>query len=147
MITSLAIVLIASLAGCASSQDSKADATADASPDQPPLRLISMLRTGGIGGFNDRLLISPAGEMATSGPTFGHQRSQLSSEVISQLVRLFEGFDRLEQAYPPPPDVRDDLQYQVAYGGYVVRASMANPELPQQLRQIIQALEMLAAGN
>jgi len=148
LMTCLAIDLIVSLVGCAPSQGRDPAAGAEEPPpDEPTLGLISMLRVSGSRSrYHDRLMISPTGELATNGPIFGHQRRQLPDEAISQLIQAFEGFAHLDRAYPPPPDARGDVQYQIRYSGHEVRASAANPGLPPQLQQIIQLLEQLAGG-
>jgi hypothetical protein len=141
------ILGVAVMMGAASCTGGKPAPEAQARPaEQAVLPNITLRRVGGVAGFDDRILINTRGDIATSGRAIGNRLGRLTAEQTAQLKDLFAGFERLEGAYPPPEGVRDDLQYQVTYGGKVVRASTANEQLPQQFRAIVQVLEQIAGG-
>jgi hypothetical protein len=141
-----AILLLICAMGCSTNgqQGGGNEETKPIADDRPVLQSIALRRVGGVAGFDDRILINAQGEAITSGRAFGMRYGRLSDEQSGQLATLFTGFDQLSSAYPPPPGVRDDLQYQVTYGGKVIRASFANEQLPEQLRAIVQELEKIA---
>jgi hypothetical protein len=81
-----------------------------------PAVLVDYYRTGGIAGFNDRLVIFDNGVTVVSGKTI-NQEIEMNRTDIDRIVALFNqsSFSTLEQSYSARPGSADLIHYTISY--------------------------------
>ena len=116
-------------------------------PDREPLQpfqAVTYIRTGGLAGAEDRLMIAEDGTVTTSGRLFGNGSSKLTEFQLLQLARIFEGWERLEANYPAPPEARDAFTVAITFGTRTVTATDASANVPPLFQTARQRLEQIA---
>ncbi len=108
--------------------------------------LVDYQRTGGIGGFNDHLVIYSNGN-ATVSRTTGTVQFTMTSSEIRNLQGLFEAanFSSLNASYPAPSPGADYFQYSITYHGKTVTTE--DTGVPDDLVPIINVLDQIIATH
>ena len=125
------IALAAILMGCS------------ADPANP---LIEYQRSGGIAGFDDRLVIDSAGK-ATLTRKDQEFSFSLSADEISALQNELEAanFTRLDEEYLPEQAGADLFEYRLTFGGHTVQ--MVDTAVPEAMQPILDTLNQLIEAN
>ena len=135
MCTVLIIVLVAG-SGCLGSK------TPPVSHPTPPAVLVDYYRTGGIAGFNDRLVIFDNGAAVVSGKTT-NQEIVINKTDIERIVALFNQsrFPTLDQSYSARPGSADLIKYIITYQNKTVSAE--DTAIPPALQPVIDELNRI----
>lgn len=115
-------------------------------PVPGPAILVDYHRSGGIGGFDDHLVIFENGALVISSrPGSGYD--VLNKTELDELKALFEmsGFSDLMPSYPPASEGADYFTYQIAYRGKTVTA--VDTGVPPGLETIISALNEIIVSK
>ncbi len=120
-----------------------------AQPDTTPL--VQYQRTGGIAGFDDRLVIMPDGkaQLARRGST---AEFTLDAATIAQLEVLFEqsGFMALQGEYVPANTCCDLIDYVIHYRvepQLIKRVHTMDTAVPQELQPILVKLNEIISSH
>lgn len=132
----LGVLLIS--AGCST------DSPGPGNPPGAPQVLVQYTRTGGIAGFDDRLVIFDNGQAVYS-------RRNLTGEFLlpagelGELRRLLDdaGFPSLESTYPAPSPGADYFSYTITYGNRTVCTETGG--VPDVLVAVIGRLDAILA--
>jgi hypothetical protein len=116
--------------------------------DAPPHALVVYEQSGGIAGFDDRLVIQGSGQanlepLAGAG---GSKSFRLSRDAMTHLELMLRraGFDALRSNYRSR-DVVDEIHYRITYGDRAVDAD--ETVLPDQLRPLVHFLGEMTVAN
>lgn len=109
---------------------------------QVPAVLVDYHRTGGIAGFNDRLVIFDNGIALLSSKTTNTE-IDLNQTDINGIITLFEQaqFFRLEGNYSARPGSVDLIQYSIRYENKTVNTE--DTAIPPSLKPIIAELNRI----
>jgi hypothetical protein len=115
-------------------------------PVPGPAILVDYHRSGGIGGFDDHLVIFENGALVISSK-LGSGYDVLNKTELDDLKALFDrsGFLDLMPSYPPVSEGADYFTYQVAYRGKTVSA--VDTGVPPRLETIIAALNEIIVSK
>jgi hypothetical protein len=136
----LLIILCASVivAGCMN------EPRAPSTPENPPSILVDYVRTGGIAGVSDHLVIFENGQGIYS-TWNGSGEFELSPSQVDQLRDVFSiaGFDSLNGTYPAPTPGADYFTYRITYENQTVITQTTG--VPDQLMPVIAYLDRIIA--
>lgn len=135
----LCLMLIVITGGCLGARVSPP------SPQVPPAILVDYHRTGGIAGFNDRLVIFDNGAAVISGRT--NRDTQLNRTDLARLAAIFTDaqFSSLEGNYTARHGSADLFHYAISYHGKTVNAE--DSALPPSLQPVIDELNRILTGG
>lgn len=124
------------LSGCLGSK------TIPGSHPQAPAVLVDYYRTGGIAGFNDRLVIFDNGIALVSSKTTNSE-IDLNQTDIDRIITLFNKaqFAMLEGNYSARPGSVDLIKYTISYENRTV--STEDTAIPPSLKPLIAELNRL----
>jgi hypothetical protein len=107
-----------------------------------PAVLVDYYRTGGIAGFNDRLVIFDNGVAVVSGKTL-NQEIEINKTDIDRIVLLFNQsrFSTLEQSYSARPGSADLIKYTISFQNKTVEAE--DTVIPLALQPVIDELNRI----
>jgi len=136
MCTVLIIIVLVLGCGCLGSK------TPPVSHPPVPAVLVDYYRSGGIAGFNDRLVIFDNGVAVVSGKTI-NQEIEINKTDIDRIVMLFNQsrFSTLEQSYSARPGSADLIKYTISYQNKTVDAE--DTVIPLALQPIIDELNRI----
>ena len=139
------VVLIIALSGVSGCLGSKIPPV---SRPQAPAVLVDYHRTGGIAGFDDRLVIFDNGVVVVSGKTV-NQEIEINKTDVERIVTLFNKsqFSMLEGNYSARSGNADLIKYTISYNSKTVNAE--DSAIPPSLQPVIDELNRiltLAAG-
>ena len=110
--------------------------------------LIEYHRTGGIAGFDDRLVIMTDGTVQITRRT-GTSTATIGGEDLNRLIAFFDqaGFARLDREYLPANNCCDLFDYVVTYRGHTVHTM--DTAVPESLQPALRELDGLLSkyGN
>ncbi|MDD1695263.1 MAG: hypothetical protein LUQ54_00030 [Methanoregula sp.] len=138
MICILFIIAAVMVTGCLGSK------TTSGSKPMVPEVLVDYYRTGGIAGFNDRLVIFDNGIALVSGKTTNNE-VDLNQSDIDALITLFDEaqFSKLEGNYSARPGSVDVIKYSISYENKTVNTE--DTAIPPSLKPIIAELNRIMA--
>jgi len=124
------------LSGCLGSK------TIPGSQPQSPAVLVDYYRTGGIAGFNDRLVIFDNGIALVSSKTINSE-IDLDQTDIDRIITLFDQaqFPKLEGNYSARPGSVDLIKYTISYESKTV--STEDTVIPPSLKPVIAELNRI----
>jgi len=124
------------LSGCLGSK------TIPGSQPQLPAVLVDYYRTGGIAGFNDRLVIFDNGIALVSSKTINSE-IDLDQTDIDRIITLFDQaqFPKLEGNYSARPGSVDLIKYTISYESKTV--STEDTVIPPSLKPVIAELNRI----
>jgi hypothetical protein len=136
VISILFIIAAVMLSGCLGSK------TIPGSHPQAPAVLVDYYRTGGIAGFNDRLVIFDNGIALVSSKTTNSE-IDLNQTDIDRIITLFNKaqFAMLEGNYSARPGSVDLIKYTISYENRTV--STEDTAIPPSLKPLIAELNRL----
>ena len=138
----LLIILCASVifAGCVN------EPRGPSTPENPPSILVDYVRTGGIAGVSDHLVIFENGQGIYS-TWNGSGEFELSSSQVDQLRDVFSiaGFESLNGTYPAPNPGADYFTYRITYENQTVITQTTG--VPDQLMPVIGYLDQIIAEH
>ena len=134
--TSAALLLIVALVWMAGCMDQPVKNT---TPEPGPAILVDYSRTGGIGGFDDHLVIFENGAAVYSGQR-GRGAFIVNPNTLGTIRDSFYsiGFTRMNASYPAPSPGADYFTYTITYHNYTVRAE--DTGVPLVLQPVIDSL-------
>ena len=108
-------------------------------PEPGPAILVDYSRTGGIGGFDDHLVIFENGAAVYSGQR-GRGAFIVNPNTLGAIRDSFYsiGFTRMNASYPAPSPGADYFTYTITYHNYTVRAE--DTGVPLVLQPVIDGL-------
>ena len=112
-------------------------------PSPPaPAVLVDYYRTGGIAGFDDRLVIFDNGVAVVSGKSV-NQEIEINRTDVERIVELFNqsGFPTLEGTYSARPGSADLIRYTISYRNMTVSAE--DTAIPPSLQPVIDELNRI----
>ena len=111
-------------------------------PQTPPVILVDYQRTGGIAGFNDRLVIFDNGDAIISGTRINREM-KLNRTELDRLNDIFTGahFSTLEGNYTAHSGTADVFHYSISYYRKTVYAE--DTALPTSLQPVIDELNRI----
>jgi hypothetical protein len=111
-------------------------------PEPGPAILVDYYRTGGIGGFDDHLVIFENGAAVYSGQR-GRGAFIINQNVLDKIKDSFYtiGFVRMNASYPALSPGADYQTYTITYHNYTVKAE--DTGVPLSLQPVIQDLNEL----
>jgi hypothetical protein len=138
--TFLFVVVLVWMAGC-TDQPVK-----NTTPEPGPAILVDYSRTGGIGGFDDHLVIFENGAAVYSGQR-GRGAFIVSPNTMDNLKDSFYsiGFTRMNASYPAPSPGADYFTYTITYHNYTVMAE--DTGVPLALQPAINNLNDIISGK
>lgn len=130
------IIAAVMLSGCLGSN------TVPGSNPQAPAVLVEYYRTGGIAGFNDRLVIFDNGFALVSSKTANNEIN-LNEADIDRITTLFDQaqFSKLEGNYSGRPGSVDLIKYTISYESKTVNAE--DTAVPPSLKPVIAELNRI----
>jgi hypothetical protein len=139
-----AVVLLVAVSACGSVA-ATAPVTSIASPSPSPsaARLsVTLTRTGGLAGANDRVVINPDGAWVRTDRAGTQKRGQLSADQITELQRLANDPELMRESSLPSAKVTcaDGRTYSLSAGTATVTytdCTSARPEVAMQLVGLI----------
>ena len=138
----LLIILCASVvfAGCTNEPQEPT------TPEAPPSILVDYVRTGGIAGVSDHLVIFENGQAIYS-TWNGSGEFDLSLTEMDRLRDVFSisGFESLSGNYPAPTPGADYFTYRITYGNQTVITQTTG--VPDQLMPVISYLDRIIADQ
>jgi hypothetical protein len=134
------IILLGFIVGTGCIQDSEKPVT----PAPGPAVLLDYHRTGGIGGFDDHLVIFENGATVISTRS-GNGYAVLKKSELEEIRALFAraGFSSLNESFPAPSPGADYFSYQITYQGRTVTTE--DTGIPAALDPVITALNDIVA--
>jgi hypothetical protein len=113
-------------------------------PENPPSILVDYVRTGGIAGVSDHLVIFDNGQSIYS-TWNGSGEFDLSATQVDQLRDVFSiaGFESLNSTYPAPTPGVDYFTYRITYENQTVITQTTG--VPDQLMPVISYLDQIVA--
>ncbi len=134
--TSAALLLIVALVWMAGCMDQPVKNT---TPEPGPAILVDYSRTGGIGGFDDHLVIFENGAAVYSGQR-GRGAFIVNPNTLGTIRDSFYsiGFTRMNASYPAPSPGADYFTYTITYHNYTVTAE--DTGVPLVLQPVIDSL-------
>jgi hypothetical protein len=136
------IVALVVVSGCLGSK------TPPVSRPPAPAVLVDYYRTGGIAGFNDRLVIFDNGIAVVSSKTV-NQEIEINKTDIERIVALFDQsqFPMFEGNYSARQGSADLIKYTISYHGKTVNAedSVIPPSLQPVIDELNRILTMTAS--
>ncbi len=111
-------------------------------PETPPSILVDYVRTGGIAGVSDHLVIFETGQAIYS-TWNGSGEFDLSLTEMDRLRDVFSisGFEYLNGNYPAPTPGADYFTYRITYGNQTVITQTTG--VPDQLMPVISYLDQI----
>jgi len=108
--------------------------------------LVDYYRTGGIAGFDDRLVIFDNGVVVVSGKTV-NQEIEMNKTDVDRIVALFNQsqFPMLEGNYSARPGSADLIKYTISYHSKTVNAE--DTAIPPALQPVIDELNRILTLN
>jgi hypothetical protein len=130
------IIVLTGVSGCLGSK------TPPVSRPSAPAVLVDYHRTGGIAGFDDRLVIFDNGVVVVSGKTV-NQEIEINKTDIDRIVTLFNQsqFSLLEGNYSARPGSTDLIKYTISYNSKTVNAE--DSAIPPALQPVIDELNRI----
>ena len=130
------IIVLTGVSGCLGSK------TPPLSRPSAPAVLVDYHRTGGIAGFDDRLVIFDNGVVVVSGKTV-NQEIEINKTDIDRIVTLFNQsqFSLLEGNYSARPGSTDLIKYTISYNSKTVNAE--DSAIPPALQPVIDELNRI----
>lgn len=137
---SIMIVVAAAMAGCLGSRTSSA-----AGPIAPAV-FLDYHRTGGIAGFDDRLIIFDNGAAIVATRTTSRE-FEVNKTEIARIRSLFDkaGFESLEGNYTSHHGGADFFRYSITYHNMTVLTE--DTAIPPALEPIIPELNQIVSAN
>jgi hypothetical protein len=136
------IVALVVVSGCLGSK------TPPVSRPPAPAVLVDYYRTGGVAGFNDRLVIFDNGIAVVSSKTV-NQEIEINKTDIERIVALFDQsqFPMFEGNYSARQGSADLIKYTISYHGKTVNAedSVIPPSLQPVIDELNRILTMTAS--
>ncbi|MCX6684405.1 MAG: hypothetical protein NTZ37_06745 [Methanoregula sp.] len=116
--------------------------TTSGSNPQVPAVLVDYYRTGGIAGFNDRLVIFDNGIALVSSKTTNSE-IELNQTDIDSIIMLFDHaqFSHLEGNYSARPGSVDLIKYSISYENKTVNTE--DTAMPPSLKPVIAELNRI----
>jgi hypothetical protein len=132
-ICGILIIVMGTVSGCLGSK------TPPVSRPSAPAVLVDYYRTGGLAGFNDRLVIFDNGIAVVSGKTVNHE-IELNQTDLNRIVRIFNTseFTNLEGNYSAHHGSVDLIKYSVRYQNKTV--NVEDTAIPSSLQPVIDEL-------
>jgi hypothetical protein len=139
----LFIIAAVMVSGCLGSK------TIPGSNPRAPAVLVDYYRTGGVAGFNDRLVIFDNGIVVVSGKTTNSE-IDLNQTDIDRIITIFDQaqFPMLERNYSGRPGSVDLIKYTISYENKTVNTE--DTAIPPSLKPVIAELNRIVgmgAGN
>ncbi|MBP1928450.1 hypothetical protein J2741_000997 [Methanolinea mesophila] len=115
-------------------------------PENPPSILVDYVRTGGIAGVSDHLVVFENGQAIYSTWT-GSGEFELSSGDVDRLRDVFAiaGFESLNGTYPAPTPGADYFTYRITYENQTVITQTTG--VPDQLMPVISYLDQIITAQ
>lgn len=115
-------------------------------PSPGPAILVDYSRTGGIGGFDDHLVIFENGAAVYSGQR-GRGAFIVNQNTIDTIRNSFYsiGFNRMNASYPAPSPGADYFTYTITYQNYTVKTE--DTGVPVTLQPVIDSLNDIISGK
>ena len=136
------IIALVVVSGCLGSK------TPPVSRPKAPAVLVDYYRTGGLAGFDDRLVIFDNGVAVVSSKTV-NQEIEISKTDIDRIITLFNQsqFPMLEGSYSARPGSTDLIKYTISYHSKTVNAedSVEPPALQPVIDELNRILAMTAS--
>ncbi|NTU79816.1 MAG: hypothetical protein HGA45_10505 [Chloroflexales bacterium] len=138
------LVLVCLLAGCTGTTPAPTPAPTP-TPTPTPIGRIELQRSGGIMGLHDTLQVDLDDGNATLTRDKERIDRRLDELTLTRLRETIATADlpSLSPEYMPTSACCDFIEYRIAYNAYSIRTTDAS--LPDQLRPVITALEMIIA--
>jgi hypothetical protein len=132
------IIALVVVSGCLGSK------TPPVSHPHAPAVLVDYYRTGGLAGFDDRLVIFDNGVAVVSSKTV-NQEIEISKTDIDRIITLFNQsqFPMLEGSYSARPGSTDLIKYTISYHSKTVNAE--DSVVPPALQPVIDELNRILA--
>jgi hypothetical protein len=132
------IIALVVVSGCLGSK------TPPVSRPKAPAVLVDYYRTGGLAGFDDRLVIFDNGVAVVSSKTV-NQEIEISKTDIDRIITLFNQsqFPMLEGSYSARPGSTDLIKYTISYHSKTVNAE--DSVVPPALQPVIDELNRILA--
>jgi hypothetical protein len=132
------IIALVVVSGCLGSK------TPPVSRPKAPAVLVDYYRTGGLAGFDDRLVIFDNGVAVVSSKTV-NQEIEISKTDIDRIITLFNQsqFPMLEGSYSARPGSTDLIIYTISYHSKTVNAE--DSVVPPALQPVIDELNRILA--
>jgi hypothetical protein len=113
-------------------------------PENPPSILVDYVRTGGIAGVSDHLVIFENGQAIYS-TWNGSGEFELTLSEMDRLRDVFSiaGFESLSGTYPAPTPGADYFTYRITYQNQTVITQTTG--VPDQLMPVISYLDQIIA--
>lgn len=136
VICGLFLVAAIMVSGCLGSK------TPPVSRPTAPAVLVDYYRTGGVAGFNDRLVIFDNGVAVVSGKNVNYE-IELNQTEIERINLIFttSQFSMLAANYSARPGSADLISYSISYHGKTVNAQ--DSAFPSSLQQILDELNRI----
>ncbi len=108
--------------------------------------LVQFRRSGGLGGFNDRVVLYPDGRAMVYRGNDRPVEVQVPPEVVTKVRASLDDARRanLHGDYLPPRPLPDSFQFSIEASDLSIRT--ADSAVPQQLRTAIELLSSLIDG-
>lgn len=136
LVTLVAFLLVVALVWMAGCIDQPVK---NATPAPGPAILVDYSRSGGIGGFDDHLVIFENGAAVYSGP-HGRGAFIVNQNTLNTIRDSFSstGFLRMNASYPAPSPGADYFTYTITYYNHTVKAE--DTGVPIVLQPVIDSL-------
>ena len=136
MIYAVLIITLVVASGCLGSK------TPPVSRPHAPAVLVDYYRTGGLAGFNDRLVIFDNGVAVVSSKTV-NQEIEINKTDVDRIITLFNQsqFPMLEGSYSARPGSTDLIKYTISYHGKTV--NVEDSAIPPALQPVIDELNRI----
>ena len=140
VITFLFVMALVWIAGCVDQP------VKNSTPEPGPAILVDYYRTGGIGGFDDHLVIFENGAAVYSGQ-HGRGTFIVNGNTLDNLRDSFYtiGFTRMNASYPAQSPGADYFTYTITYNNYTVMAE--DTGVPLALQPAINNLNDIVSGK
>jgi hypothetical protein len=112
--------------------------------EEPPVILVDYQRTGGVAGFDDRVVIFDNGVALVSTKT-SITEITLGQEDLGRIRELFAAarFGELEARYTSARESADLLQYSITFEGKTVQTE--DTVIPDLVRPVIEEMDRMVA--
>lgn len=136
VIYAVLIITLVVASGCLGSK------TPPVSRPHAPAVLVDYYRTGGLAGFNDRLVIFDNGVAVVSSKTV-NQEIEINKTDVDRIITLFNQsqFPMLEGSYSARPGSTDLIKYTISYHSKTVTAE--DTVVPPSLQPVIDELNRI----
>jgi hypothetical protein len=143
LFTSAALLLVVALVWMAGCMEQPVK---NVTPEPGPAILVDYYRTGGIGGFEDHLVIFENGAAVYSGQR-GRGAFIVNQNTLDNIRDSFYtiGFSGMNSSYPAPSPGADYFTYTITYHNYTVRAEDSG--VPLALQPVIDRLNEIISAK